>query len=100
MAQELTGRADEESTNGGKELIAAEFFWGAFAHCLIGIALNQGLPHDSHGAFEGIARHFDAAQGSNRWRSLFGVAEGYTCTSTTVTCRTPSCEPTNRPPHK
>ena len=74
-ARELTERADEESRNGGNELIAAEFLWGAFAHCLIGIALNQGLAHDSHGTFERIARHLDAAQGSNTWRSCFGSAE-------------------------
>ena len=39
MARELSQRAGEEPTNGGNELIAAEFFWGAFAHCLITIAL-------------------------------------------------------------
>ena len=75
MAQELTERAEEEARNGGNELVAAEFLWGAFAHCLIGVALNQGLPHDSHGAFKRIARHLDAAQGGNVWRSRFGSAE-------------------------
>lgn len=73
-ARELARRADQESSDGGNELIAAELFWGAFAHCLITIALNQGLPHDSHGVFEGIARHLDTAQGGNIWRSRFGAA--------------------------
>ena len=50
-ARELIRRADEESTDGGNERIAAEFFWGAFAHCLITVGLNEGLPHNSHGAF-------------------------------------------------
>ncbi len=75
MARELSQRASEEPTNGGNELIAAEFFWGAFAHCLITIALNEGLPHDSHGAFRTIAQYLDKAQGSNRWRSRLGSAE-------------------------
>jgi hypothetical protein len=76
MAQELTERAEEEARNGGNELVAAEFLWGAFAHCLITIALNEGLPRDSHGAFQAIARYLDAALGGNVWRSRFGAAEG------------------------
>ena len=73
--QELLRRADEEATNGGNERIAAELLWGAFAHCLIAVAQNYGLPHDSHGAFERAARHMDAAEGTNHWRSRFGSAE-------------------------
>ena len=68
-------RAHEESTNGGNPLIAAELLWGAFAHCLIAVAQNDGLPHDSHGAFRTIARHMDATQDSNDWRSRLGAAE-------------------------
>ena len=75
MARELLRRADRESRDGGSEIIAAEFLWGAFAHCLITVALNDGLPHDSHGAFQRIAYHLDTAQGGNTWRSRFGSAE-------------------------
>ena len=75
LARELMNRANQESGNGGNEMIAAEFLWGAFAHCLIAAAQNEGLPHDSHGAFARIAQHLDAAQGGNRWRSRFGSAE-------------------------
>ena len=75
MARELIRRAGEESRGGGSELVTAELLWGAFAHCLIAIAQNEGLPHDSHGAFQSIARRMDAAQGGNRWRSRFGSAE-------------------------
>ena len=49
MARELMRRADQESGDGGNEMIAAEFLWGALAHCLITVAQNEGLPHDSHG---------------------------------------------------
>ena len=39
MARELMRRADQESAaDGGNEMIAAEFLWGAFAHCLITVA--------------------------------------------------------------
>lgn len=74
-ARELTRRAQEESTRGGNHRIAAEFLWGAFAHCLIAIALNEQIPHDSHGAFRNIAQRMDAVQGGNQWRSCFGSAE-------------------------
>lgn len=75
MARELIRRANQEPQGGGSEMIAAEFLWGAFAHCLIAVAQNERLPHDSHRAFSRIAQHMDAAQGGNRWRSYFGSAE-------------------------
>ena len=74
-ARKLLTRAQQESASGGNQPVAAEFLWGAFAHCLIAIALNEGLCHDSHGAFKRIAQHIDAAQGGNEWRSRFGSAE-------------------------
>ena len=75
MARELLGRNNQESSGGGNDIIAAELLWGSFAHCLIAVAQNQGLPHDSHGAFKRIAQHLDAAQGGNKWTSRFGSAE-------------------------
>ena len=60
---------------GGNELIAAEFLWGAFAHCLITFAQNEGLPHDSHGAFRHIARILTTKRNLQRWQSDFGAAE-------------------------
>ena len=51
-ARELLRRTDQETADGGNERIAAELLWGAFAHCLIAVAQNDRLPHDSHGAFE------------------------------------------------
>lgn len=74
-ARELLRRAQQESANGGNHRVAAEFLWGAFAHCLIAVALNEALHHDSHGAFRNIAHHMDTAQGGNQWRSRFGSAE-------------------------
>ena len=75
MARQLMGRANEEYRDGGNGMIAAEFLWGAFAHCLIIVALNHSLPHHSHGAFGRVAEHLDTAQGGNKWSSCFGSAE-------------------------
>ena len=74
-ARELMTRADEEWQNGGNDMIAAELLWGAFAHCLLTVALNENLPHDSHGAFRRIAQHLDNVHGGNTWTSTFGAAE-------------------------
>ena len=73
-ARDFLRRAHQESASGGNHRVAAEFLWGAFAHCLIAVALNEALHHESHGAFRHIAHHMDAAQGGNQWRSRFGSA--------------------------
>lgn len=74
-ARELMRRADEEWQHGGNDMIAAELLWGAFAHCLITVALTESLPHDSHGAFRRIAQRLDNVHGGNTWASRFGAAE-------------------------
>ena len=68
-------RAETERQRGGSELVAAEFLWGAFTHCLITVAQNEGLPHDSHGSFRHIARLLAAKQNLERWQSDFKAAE-------------------------
>ena len=74
-ARELLQRAYQERQDGGNDMIAAELLWGAFAHCLISVALNDSMAHDSHGAFRIIARHLDNVHHSNEWSSTFGAAE-------------------------
>ena len=74
-ARELLRRADQEWHHGGNDMIAAELLWGAFTHCLITVALNEGLPHDSHGAFRRVAQRLDNIHGGNTWASSFGAAE-------------------------
>ena len=74
-ARELLERAHQEPTGGGDELLAAEMMWGAFCHCLITVALNNGVPHDSHGAFRYVAQQLDATGGGNTWKPRFGEAE-------------------------
>ena len=48
---------------------------GAFAHCLLTVALKENLYHDSHGAFRRIAQLLDNVHGGNTWTSTFGAAE-------------------------
>ena len=74
-ARELIRRASQERQNGGNEMIAAELLWGAFAHCLLTVALNENLPHTSHAAFRRIVQHLDSVHGGNTWTSSFGAAE-------------------------
>ena len=74
-ARELMQRADQEWQDGGNEIIAAELLWGAVARCLVAVAMNEDLPHDSHGAFRRIAQHLDNVHGGSTWRSRFGAAE-------------------------
>lgn len=64
-ARELLEQAHRESTGGGDEILAAEMMRGSFRLCLITVALNNGLPHDSHGAFRHVARQMDATRGGN-----------------------------------
>ena len=66
----LVAWTETELLDGGNELIAAELLWRALAHCLITIAMNEGVPHDSHGALRHIARHIATNRNSD-----FGAAE-------------------------
>ena len=75
-AQELSARADEELRSGGNQLVAAELMWGAFAHCLIARAINEGMHHSSHEEFRLVAQHLAASRNLERWQSDFGAAEG------------------------
>ena len=74
-ARELLVRANQESTGGGDDLLAAEMMWGALCHCLITVALNNGLPHDSHEAFRYVAQQMDAPGRRNTWKTRFAEAE-------------------------
>ena len=75
MAQEFTIRADRELRSGGNQLVAAELLWGAFAHCLIAMALDEGMAHNSHEDFRRVAYRIAEAQETDRWLSDFGAAE-------------------------
>lgn len=98
-AQDLMSRASQESKDGGNNVIAAEFLWGGFAHCLIVVAQNEGLLHDSHGAFTRIAQHINAPRAATDGAAISGQATNCTSTSTTAACRHRNRAPTpGRPP--
>ena len=67
--------SETERQRGGNQLVAAELLWGAFAHCLITVAQNEGLPHNSHEELRHIAEQLSISQGLERWRSDFGAGE-------------------------
>ena len=99
-ARELARRADQESSDGGNELIAAGLFWGAFAHCLITVALNEGLPHDSHGVFRTILQIWMTPTATPHGAHASEPPNGCTSTSTTATCQPGNSEPTDAPPQR
>ena len=66
--------SETERQNGGHQLVAAELLWGAFAHCLITVAQNEGLPHRSHEELRFVAEQLSISQNLERWRSDFGAA--------------------------
>ena len=67
--------AETERQKGGNELVAAELLWGAFAHCLITVAQNEGLLHNSHEELRRVAERLSISQSLERWISDFGAAE-------------------------
>ena len=101
-AKGLLERANQERTIGGDDLLSAEMMWGAFCHCLITVALNNGMPHDSHGSFRHVAQQMDATGGVNTWRPGSAWQNDSTGTSTTGISRPDWCETTcvrrRRPP--
>ena len=68
-------RAHQELTGGGDDLLAAEMMWRGFCNCLITVGLNNGLPHDSHGALRYVAQQMDATRGGDTRRPRFDAAE-------------------------
>ena len=68
-------RASAERQVGGNQFVAAELLWGAFAHCLITVAQNEGLPHNSHEELRQVAEQLAISQNLERWRSDFGAGE-------------------------
>ena len=75
MAREFTRRADEESRNGGNELIAAEFLWGTLAPLSHrGGPEPRTAPRQPRRVPENSTAPGRRQRG-NQWRSSFGAAE-------------------------
>ena len=57
--------------------MGSELLWGAAAHALIAVALQQELPYDSHGAFKNVAQKQPNDPGRPEWLSEFNTAEQF-----------------------
>ena len=76
LARDFLVRA-EISLSTDDEVVGAELLWGAAAHALIAVALQQELPYDSHGAFKYIAMQQPNDPGRPEWLSEFNTAEQF-----------------------
>ena len=76
LARDFLNRA-ETSLSTDEEIVGAELLWGAAAHALIAVALQQGLPYDSHGAFKNVAKQQLNDPGRPEWLSEFNTAEQF-----------------------
>ena len=76
LARDFPDRA-ETALSTGDTVAGAELLWGAAAHALIAVALQQGLPYDSHGAFKNVARRQLDDPDLPEWLSEFNVAEQF-----------------------
>lgn len=76
LARDLLNQA-ETGLSTGNTVVGAELLWGAAAHALIAVALQQGLPYDSHGAFKNVARRQLNDPGRPEWLSEFNIAEQF-----------------------
>ncbi len=75
-AMEFLDEADQEFAS-GKTLKASEMLWGAVAHALIAVALQQNWPYNSHGALKGVARRLPNVPRRPQWLSEFDTAERF-----------------------
>ncbi len=76
LARDFLDRA-ETALSTGDAVVGAELLWGAAAHALIAVALQQGLPYNSHGAFKNVARRQLDDPGLPEWLSEFNIAEQF-----------------------
>ena len=51
--------------------------WGAAAHALIAVALQNGWLHNSHGALKDVARRLSDILKEPQWLSEFATAERF-----------------------
>ena len=76
LSRDFLNRA-ETALSTGDAVVGAELLWGATAHALIAVALQQGLPYDSHGAFKNVASRQLDDPGLPEWLSEFNIAEQF-----------------------
>ncbi|MYC31750.1 MAG: hypothetical protein F4X64_01055 [Chloroflexi bacterium] len=76
LAPEFLEEAEAEFA-AGKPLKGAEMLWGAVAHALTAVALQNGWPHDSHGSLKRVAKRLPNVPGASHWLTEFDVMEWF-----------------------
>ena len=61
----------------GRVLEGSELLWGAAAHALIAVAMEQDWPYNSHGALKNITLNLLNVPGLPEWHSEFNTAEQF-----------------------
>ena len=74
MAFDLMEEAESELA-AGKPMKASEMLWGAVAHALIALAMQTGLPYDSHGALRYAARQVPNVPNRPHWLTEVDLAD-------------------------
>ena len=75
-AVELLDEAELEFSV-GKMAKGAEMLWGAAAHAMIAVALDQNRPYDSHGALKNLAKLLRTTTGQPYWLTEFNIGERF-----------------------
>lgn len=76
IAREFLDESDREFAV-EKVLKGSEMLWGAAAHALIAVALQNGWPYNSHGAMKDVARRLPDIPKEPHWLSEFATAERF-----------------------
>lgn len=76
MALTLLEESDVEF-DAGKSLKGSEMLWGAAAHAMIAVALDQNRPYDSHGALKNLAKLLRTTTGQPYWLTEFNIGERF-----------------------
>lgn len=75
VSREFAQRSDQEFDQGGNDMIAAEFLWGAVAQSLLAIAETNNWPCHGHRGFSEVARRLAEQQPDVTWQSDIAAAD-------------------------
>jgi len=76
MALTLLEESDAEF-DAGKAMKGSEMLWGATAHAMIAVALQQVRPFNSHGSLKNLAKRLRTTTGQPYWLTEFNIAERF-----------------------
>lgn len=76
MVLTLLEESDAEF-DAGKAMKGSEMLWGATAHAMIAVALQQVRPYNSHGSLNNLAKRLRTTTGQPYWLTEFNIAERF-----------------------